>query len=87
VSRMNVFSMCARSRKASVTVDDIAKRLIDSGLPPAPRELPVAGTLMVEPTAVFRDKAELDRFLHGRDGWRSAKRSADDENGDMPREQ
>ncbi len=47
--------------KAGVTVDDIAKRLIDCGFHPPTMSWPVAGTLMVEPTE-SETKAELDRF-------------------------
>ena len=46
---------------AHVTVDDIAKRLIDSGFHAPTMSWPVAGTLMVEPTE-SETKAELDRF-------------------------
>jgi glycine dehydrogenase len=44
-----------------VTVDDIAKRLIDSGFHAPTMSWPVAGTLMIEPTE-SETKAELDRF-------------------------
>jgi glycine dehydrogenase len=44
-----------------VTVDDIAKRLIDYGFHAPTMSFPVAGTLMVEPTE-SEDLAELDRF-------------------------
>ncbi len=44
-----------------MTVDDIAKRLIDCGFHPPTMSWPVAGTLMVEPTEL-ETKAELDRF-------------------------
>jgi glycine dehydrogenase len=44
-----------------VTVDDIAKRLIDYGFHAPTMSFPVAGTLMVEPTE-SESKAELDRF-------------------------
>ena len=44
-----------------VTVDDIAKRLIDYGFHAPTMSFPVAGTLMVEPTE-SETKAELDRF-------------------------
>ena len=44
-----------------VTVDDIAKRLIDYGFHAPTMSFPVAGTLMVEPTE-SEDKHELDRF-------------------------
>ncbi|WP_425418896.1 aminomethyl-transferring glycine dehydrogenase [Oricola indica] len=46
---------------ASVTVEDIAKRLIDYGFHAPTMSWPVAGTLMVEPTE-SEPKAELDRF-------------------------
>ncbi|WP_299842062.1 aminomethyl-transferring glycine dehydrogenase [uncultured Roseovarius sp.] len=46
---------------AHVTVDDIAKRLVDSGFHAPTMSWPVAGTLMVEPTE-SETKAELDRF-------------------------
>ncbi|PIL18104.1 glycine dehydrogenase [Puniceibacterium antarcticum] len=46
---------------AGVTVDDIAKRLIDAGFHAPTMSWPVAGTLMVEPTE-SETKAELDRF-------------------------
>ena len=44
-----------------VTVDDIAKRLIDNGFHAPTMSWPVAGTLMIEPTE-SETKAELDRF-------------------------
>ncbi len=44
-----------------VTVDDIAKRLMDCGFHAPTMSWPVAGTLMVEPTE-SENKAELDRF-------------------------
>jgi len=47
---------------ADVTVDDIAKRLIDNGFHAPTMSWPVAGTLMVEPTE-SETKAELDRFI------------------------
>ncbi len=46
---------------SGVTVDDIAKRLIDSGFHAPTMSWPVAGTLMIEPTE-SETKAELDRF-------------------------
>ena len=46
---------------AHVTVDDIAKRLIDNGFHAPTMSWPVAGTLMVEPTE-SENKGELDRF-------------------------
>ena len=51
-----------RGLKASgVSVDDIAKRLIDYGFHAPTMSFPVAGTLMIEPTE-SESKAELDRF-------------------------
>jgi glycine dehydrogenase len=49
------------SESANVTVDDIAKRLIDCGFHAPTMSWPVAGTLMIEPTE-SETKAELDRF-------------------------
>ena len=36
--------------RAGVTVDDVAKRLIDCGFHAPTMSWPVAGTLMIEPT-------------------------------------
>jgi glycine dehydrogenase len=47
--------------ETGVTVDDVAKRLIDYGFHAPTMSFPVAGTLMVEPTE-SEDLAELDRF-------------------------
>ena len=47
--------------EVGVTVDDIAKRLVDCGFHAPTMSFPVAGTLMVEPTE-SETKAELDRF-------------------------
>lgn len=46
---------------AGVTVDDVAKRLIDCGFHSPTMSFPVPGTLMIEPTE-SETKAELDRF-------------------------
>jgi len=46
---------------AGLSVDDIAKRLIDYGFHAPTMSFPVAGTLMVEPTE-SEDLTELDRF-------------------------
>jgi glycine dehydrogenase len=46
---------------AGVTVDDIAKRLIDYGFHAPTMSWPVAGTLMIEPTE-SEPLCELDRF-------------------------
>ncbi|WP_174150227.1 aminomethyl-transferring glycine dehydrogenase [Microbacterium halophytorum] len=47
--------------ETGVTVDDVAKRLVDYGFHAPTMSFPVAGTLMVEPTE-SEDRAELDRF-------------------------
>ncbi|MDP4621101.1 MAG: glycine dehydrogenase (aminomethyl-transferring), partial [Thermoleophilia bacterium] len=46
---------------SGVTVDDVAKRLMDHGFHAPTMSFPVAGTLMVEPTE-SESLAELDRF-------------------------
>ncbi|WP_191563281.1 aminomethyl-transferring glycine dehydrogenase [Janibacter melonis] len=50
------------TRASGVTVDDVAKRLIDFGFHAPTMSFPVAGTLMVEPTE-SENLAELDRFI------------------------
>ncbi|POH59074.1 glycine dehydrogenase (aminomethyl-transferring) [Cryobacterium zongtaii] len=45
-----------------VTVDDVAKRLVDYGFHAPTMSFPVAGTLMVEPTE-SEDLGEIDRFI------------------------
>ncbi len=47
---------------SGVTVDDIAKRLIDYGFHAPTMSFPVVGTLMIEPTE-SEPKQELDRFV------------------------
>ncbi|MCW2639723.1 MAG: glycine dehydrogenase [Dactylosporangium sp.] len=49
------------TKASGVTVDDVAKRLVDYGFHAPTMSFPVAGTLMVEPTE-SEDLAELDRF-------------------------
>ncbi|MDF6041181.1 aminomethyl-transferring glycine dehydrogenase [Streptomyces sp. JH14] len=49
------------SKETGVSVDDIAKRLVDYGFHAPTMSFPVAGTLMIEPTE-SEDLAELDRF-------------------------
>ncbi len=46
---------------SGITVEDVAKRLIDYGFHAPTMSFPVAGTLMVEPTE-SESKGELDRF-------------------------
>jgi glycine dehydrogenase len=47
---------------SEVTVDDVAKRLMDYGFHAPTMSFPVPGTLMIEPTE-SESKAELDRFV------------------------
>jgi glycine dehydrogenase len=49
------------TRRTGVSVDDVAKRLVDYGFHAPTMSFPVAGTLMVEPTE-SEDLAEIDRF-------------------------
>ncbi|WP_312721543.1 aminomethyl-transferring glycine dehydrogenase [Mobilicoccus sp.] len=49
------------TKVSGVTVDDVAKRLIDYGFHAPTMSFPVAGTLMVEPTE-SEDLGEIDRF-------------------------
>lgn len=50
------------TKETGVTVDDIAKRLMDYGFHAPTMSFPVAGTLMIEPTE-SEDLLELDRFV------------------------
>ena len=50
------------TKRTGVTVDDIAKRLMDFGFHAPTMSFPVAGTLMIEPTE-SEDVAEMDRFI------------------------
>ncbi|MBL1089670.1 MULTISPECIES: aminomethyl-transferring glycine dehydrogenase [Streptomyces] len=49
------------TKATGVSIDDVAKRLIDYGFHAPTMSFPVAGTLMIEPTE-SEDLAELDRF-------------------------
>ncbi|MFD7924146.1 aminomethyl-transferring glycine dehydrogenase [Streptomyces sp. NPDC059740] len=49
------------TKATGVTIDDVAKRLIDYGFHAPTMSFPVAGTLMIEPTE-SEDLQELDRF-------------------------
>ncbi|HEY8453216.1 MAG: aminomethyl-transferring glycine dehydrogenase [Micromonosporaceae bacterium] len=62
------------TRATGVTVDDVAKRLMDYGFHAPTVSFPVAGTLMVEPTE-SEDLAELDRFC---DAMIAIRREIDD---------
>ena len=68
------------TKATGITVDDVAKRLVDYGIHAPTMSFPVAGTLMVEPTE-SEDLAELDRFCEAmiairRRGRRPARRAA-----------
>ncbi len=66
-----------------VTVNDIAKRLVDCGFHAPTMSFPVPGTLMVEPTE-SEPKAELDRFC---DAMLAIRAEAQDiEDGKLPRD-
>jgi glycine cleavage system P protein (glycine dehydrogenase) len=56
-----ILDLRALTRSTGVSVDDVAKRLVDYGFHAPTMSFPVAGTLMVEPTE-SEDLAELDRF-------------------------
>ena len=51
------------TKESGVTVDDIAKRLMDFGFHAPTMSFPVAGTLMIEPTE-SEDIGEMDRFIN-----------------------
>ncbi|MBA3522957.1 MAG: glycine dehydrogenase (aminomethyl-transferring), partial [Geodermatophilaceae bacterium] len=57
-----IVDLRAITRETGVTVEDVAKRLIDYGFHAPTMSFPVAGTLMIEPTE-SEDLAELERFL------------------------
>jgi glycine cleavage system P protein (glycine dehydrogenase) len=56
-----VIDLRAITRQAGITVEDVAKRLIDYGFHAPTMSFPVAGTFMIEPTE-SESLAELDRF-------------------------
>ncbi len=56
-----ILDLRSLTKATGVTVDDVAKRLIDYGFHAPTVSFPVAGTLMVEPTE-SEDLGELDRF-------------------------
>ena len=72
------------TKKTGVTVDDIAKRLMDHGFHAPTVSFPVAGTMMIEPTE-SEDVRELDRFLAAMESIRSE--ISDIENGKITVEQ
>ena len=72
--RTSASSTCGVLKESvGVTVDDVAKRLIDCGFHAPTMSWPVAGTLMIEPTE-SEPKAELDRFVHRDAGDRRRRR-------------
>ena len=58
------------TKATGISVDDVAKRLIDYGFHAPTMSFPVAGTLMVEPTE-SENLAELDRFCDAMIGIRA----------------
>ncbi len=56
-----ILDLRALTKETGVSVDDVAKRLIDYGFHAPTMSFPVAGTLMVEPTE-SETLEELDRF-------------------------
>ncbi|CAA9334899.1 MAG: Glycine dehydrogenase [decarboxylating] (glycine cleavage system P protein) [uncultured Nocardioidaceae bacterium] len=57
-----ILDLRAITKATGVTVDDVAKRLVDYGFHAPTVSFPVAGTMMVEPTE-SEDLTELDRFV------------------------
>jgi len=68
---------------AGISVDDIAKRLVDYGFHAPTMSFPVPGTLMIEPTE-SESKAELDRFCEAMIAIRGEIRAIQE--GRMPRD-
>jgi glycine dehydrogenase len=56
-----VLDLRPTTARTGITVEDVAKRLVDYGFHAPTMSFPVAGTLMVEPTE-SEDLTELDRF-------------------------
>ena len=68
---------------SGISVDDVAKRLIDFGFHAPTMSFPVAGTLMIEPTE-SESKQELDRFCDAMIAIREEIRAV--ENGTLDKE-
>ncbi|WP_083088038.1 aminomethyl-transferring glycine dehydrogenase subunit GcvPB [Actinobaculum suis] len=68
---------------SGITVDDVAKRLVDYGFHAPTMSFPVSGTLMVEPTE-SEPLAELDRFIAAMEAIREEIRKV--ETGQWPAE-
>jgi glycine dehydrogenase len=62
------------TQATGITVDDVAKRLVDYGFHAPTMSFPVAGTLMIEPTE-SEDLGEIDRFI---DAMISIRKEADE---------
>ena len=62
---------------SGISVDDVAKRLIDFGFHAPTMSFPVAGTLMIEPTE-SESKEELDRFCNAMIQIRAEIRAVED---------
>ena len=56
-----IVDLAAIKEASGITVDDVAKRLIDYGFHAPTMSFPVPGTLMIEPTE-SESREELDRF-------------------------
>jgi glycine dehydrogenase len=78
-----ILDMRPLTRASGVTVEDVAKRLIDFGFHAPTMSFPVAGTLMVEPTE-SESLEELDRFCDAMMAIRAE--IAAIESGDVPLE-
>ena len=72
-----------RHLKEYVTVDDVAKRLMDFGFHAPTMSFPVPGTLMIEPTG-SESLAEIDRFCEAMIAIRDEIRAV--ENGEISHE-
>lgn len=72
------------TKNTGVTVDDVAKRLMDHGFHAPTVSFPVAGTMMIEPTE-SEDLRELDRFINAMISIRAE--ISDIENGKLTHEQ
>ncbi|MFC7516602.1 aminomethyl-transferring glycine dehydrogenase [Herbaspirillum sp. GCM10030257] len=70
-------------KDTGITVDDVAKRLMDFGFHAPTMSFPVAGTLMIEPTE-SESKDELDRFCEAMIAIRNEIRAI--ENGEITAE-
>jgi len=72
------------TKNTGVTVDDVAKRLMDHGFHAPTMSFPVPGTLMIEPTE-SEDIAEIERFINAMVSIRAE--IADIEKGEITHEQ